>query len=153
MPIAYVGIGSNVGNREKNCFHAIELLEGKGIKVRKKSSLCETEPWGYKNQPAFLNMAVEIETKLGPEELLKLLKEIEAEIGRKKSFRWGPRVIDLDILLFDNIILSEEDLKIPHPHMHERDFVLIALNEIAPGINHPVLNVSIDDLLHRSVGK
>ncbi|MGB9716249.1 MAG: 2-amino-4-hydroxy-6-hydroxymethyldihydropteridine diphosphokinase [Thermodesulfovibrionales bacterium] len=139
MAIAYIGIGSNLGNRQENCIHAIDLLEKNGITVKKRSSMYETKPWGMKDQPDFINMALEIETDLDPKELLKILKNIEKEIGRKESFKWGPRVIDLDILLFNDLILSEDDLKIPHPLMHERNFVLKPLCEIAPDKIHPVL--------------
>ncbi|MBE0426732.1 MAG: 2-amino-4-hydroxy-6-hydroxymethyldihydropteridine diphosphokinase [Nitrospirae bacterium] len=149
MSTAYIGIGSNLGNREENCFHAIELLEKKGIKIKKKSSLYETEPWGIKQQPIFLNMAVEIETELEPDKLLRLLKDIEKKLGRKNTLKWGPRIIDLDILIFDDIILNKKDLKIPHPLMHKRGFVLKPLNEIAPKINHPLLNRSIAELVQQ----
>ena len=149
MSIVYIGIGSNLGDREKNCTRAIELLEKKGITVKKKSSLYKTEPWGIKDQPEFLNMAIEIETYLKPRELLGFLKQIEAEIGREKSYKWGPRLIDLDILLFDDIILDEDNLKIPHPLMHKRDFVLRPLQEIAPDIIHPSFKMNIGKLLQK----
>jgi len=107
----------------------------------------ETEPWGVKDQPRFINMAVEIETGLYPRELLKILKNVERELGRKESFKLGPRSIDLDILLFEDIILKEDDLEIPHPLMHKRDFVLKPLCEIAPDRIHPVLKKKICDLV------
>ncbi len=146
MATVYIGIGSNLGNRRENCLHAIELLQKKGIIVTKRSSLYETEPWGLKDQPRFLNMALEIETGLEPAALLRILKGVERELGREKSLKWAPRIIDLDILLFDNIILNEDNLKIPHPLMHKRDFVLRPLCEIAPNITHPVLRMSIGEL-------
>jgi 2-amino-4-hydroxy-6-hydroxymethyldihydropteridine diphosphokinase len=149
MSIVYIGIGSNLGDREKNCARAIELLRGKGITITKKSSLYETEPWGIKDQPEFMNMAIAIETDLNPHELLALLQKVEVQIGRKKSYQWGPRLIDLDILLYDNIVIDEESLKIPHPLMHERDFVLRPLREIAPGMIHPVLKMNMGELLQR----
>ena len=148
MSIVYIGIGSNLGNREKNCRQAVELLENKGILIKKKSSLYETEPWGIRDQPLFFNMAIEIETELKPEELLEVLQAVETEIGREKTFKWGPRIIDLDILLYDDIILREETLTIPHPLMHERDFVLRPLSEIAPDMKHPILQLSIGELLN-----
>jgi len=149
MSIVYIGIGSNLGDRQENCLHAIELLQKKGIVVTKKSSLYETEPWGYKDQPQFINMAIEIETEFNPEELLTVLKNIEREMGREESFRWGPRKVDLDILLFDTIILTEDSLEIPHPLLHKRYFVLRPLCEIASDILHPLLKVSIFDLLQQ----
>lgn len=147
MAIAYIGIGSNLGNRQENCLHAIELLEEKGIIVKKRSFMHETEPWGVKDQPRFINMTIEIETGLEPKEFLRILKNVERELGREKSFKWGPRSIDLDILLFDDLVLKEDDLEIPHPFMHERDFVLKPLCEIAPDRIHPVLKKKICDLV------
>jgi 2-amino-4-hydroxy-6-hydroxymethyldihydropteridine diphosphokinase len=144
---AYIGIGSNLNDREKNCLRALELLQKKEINIIKRSSFYETEPWGVKDQPSFINIAVEIKTEVEPEQLLKILKDIEKEIGRKESFKWGPRVIDLDILLFDDIVLNENNLKIPHPLMHQRDFVLKPLCEIAPNARHPAFKLSIYELL------
>jgi len=149
MSLAYIGIGSNLGNRQENCLHAIELLQEKGVIVTKRSSLYETEPWGMKDQPPFLNMVIEIETELDPKVLLRVLKDVEKELGRKESLKWGPRVIDLDILLVDNLILNQDGLIIPHPLMHKRDFVLRPLAEIAPDIKHPLLKLSIDELLQK----
>ena len=149
MSIVYIGIGSNLGDRKANCMRAIELLAGKGIVVRKESSLYETDPWGDKNQPKFINMAIEIETELKPQDLLGILAGIEKELGRKKSRKWGPRIIDLDILLYNSITIDQDDLKIPHPFMHERDFVLKPLYEIAPDVKHPVLNLSTGKLLQK----
>lgn len=148
MSVSYIGIGSNLGNRQENCFRAVEILEKRGIKVQKQSSLYETEPWGVKVQPRFINMVVKIETTLKPNNLLRLLKDIEREIGRQDSFHWGPRIIDLDILLFNSLVLNEENLQIPHPYLHEREFVLRPLNEIAPDVIHPVFHMSIDKLTH-----
>ncbi len=147
MSIVYIGIGSNLGNREENCKRAIELIPEKGIRVSECSSMIETEPWGVTDQPKFINMAVEVETSLGPEELLSVLKKIEHDIGRVPDIRWGPRAIDLDILLYDDIILKQPDLEIPHPGIKERDFVLKPLTEIAPDIVHPVLKKRIKELL------
>jgi len=149
MSTVYVGIGSNLGNRGRNCIRTVELLEQKGIVVKKRSNLYETEPWGVKGQPLFLNMAVEIETTLSPRRLLEIVKGIEEEAGRVRTFRWGPRIIDIDILFYDNRVILEDQLKIPHPFLHERAFVLKPLDEIAPDIIHPVLRVSVHELLHR----
>jgi 2-amino-4-hydroxy-6-hydroxymethyldihydropteridine diphosphokinase len=128
---------------------AIEILEQKGIEVQKKSSLYETEPWGVEDQPRFMNMAVQIETTLKPHDFLRLLKDIENELGRQESRRWGPRVIDLDILLFNELVLNEKDLQIPHPYLHEREFVLRPLNEIAPDVIHPLFRLNINELTKR----
>jgi 2-amino-4-hydroxy-6-hydroxymethyldihydropteridine diphosphokinase len=148
MSVSYIGIGSNLGNRQENCLRAVEILEKRGIKVQKRSSLYETESWGVKDQPRFINMVVQIETTLKPNDLLRLLKDIEGEIGRQDSFHWGPRIIDLDILLFNTLVLNEENLHIPHPYLHEREFVLRPLNEIAPDVIHPVFHMSINKLAH-----
>ena len=148
MPTAYIGIGSNLGNREENCEKSIQLIEeDSGIKVTKRSSMSETEPWGIKDQPKFINMAVEIVTDLKPEALLSLLKKIETESGRTTGKQWGPRVIDLDILFYDDLVLKTPGLEIPHPEICKRDFVLIPLKEIAPDKVHPVLKKTIKELL------
>jgi len=147
MHIAYIGMGSNLGNREENCERAIKHLIKNGIKVTKRSSMIETEPWGVKDQPKFINMAVEIETGLRPDELLRLLKKIEVEVGRLPASRWGPRIIDLDILFYDDIVIKTSELEIPHPDMGERNFVLKPLAEVAPDKVHPVLKKSVKDLL------
>ena len=147
MAIVYIGLGSNLGDRNKNCLRAIELLKQNGLTVTKQSSVYETEPWGIAEQPAFLNMALKAETGLAPEELLALLKKIEKDMGRQETVRWGPRIVDLDILLYDEIILNTDALTIPHPLMHEREFVLGPLAELAEGLIHPVLKKKIGDLL------
>jgi 2-amino-4-hydroxy-6-hydroxymethyldihydropteridine diphosphokinase len=147
MPTVYIGIGSNLDNREENCKKAIKLLLENGIQVVKISSMIETEPWGIKEQPKFINIAVMIETGLEPKELLDLLKKIETEMGRLPNIRWGPRIIDLDILLYGSLVLNTPELKIPHPGISERIFVLKPLAEIAPNILHPVLKKSIKTLL------
>jgi 2-amino-4-hydroxy-6-hydroxymethyldihydropteridine diphosphokinase len=146
MAIVYIGIGSNLGNRQENCREAVRLLRENGIRVLRQSSLLETEPWGVTDQPRFINMAVEAETDLEPRPLFAVLKNIEAAMGRTEAVRWGPRVIDLDILFYDDLVIDTAELKIPHPHLHERDFVLIPLAEIAPEKTHPRLNKSMREL-------
>ena len=143
MSIVHIGIGSNIGNRQENCREAVRQLGLRGVKVVKQSSMIETEPWGVADQPRFINMAVEAETDYAPETLFTALKEIEAAMGRTEAVRWGPRVIDLDILFYDDMVLDTPELKIPHPYLHERDFVLIPLAEIAPEKIHPVLQKSV----------
>ena len=149
MAIVYLSLGSNLGDREGNLERAIELLQERGLLLRKRSSLYETEPWGRTDQPLFLNMALEIETALEPRALLSELQRVEVQAGRKKTYRWGPRTVDLDILLYNHIILNEEALKIPHPFMHEREYVLKPLDEIAPDAVHPVLQMSVHELFVR----
>ena len=149
MSVAYIGIGSNLGDRGFNCKQAISLLRQKRIMVSKESSLYETKPWGVRDQPLFLNMAIEIETDLKPFELLRTLKDIEKKMGREETFLWGPRIIDLDILLYDNYIVNEKGLRIPHPHMQDREFVLRPLCEIAGDMTHPLLLLSIEELLQK----
>jgi len=147
MAVGYIGIGSNLGDRKANCEKSIALLKQKGIKVLKRSSFYETEPWGIKEQPKFINMVIEIETNLGPEELLRTLKEIEVAMGRVKNVKWGARIMDLDILLYEEMIIKTPLLEIPHPYMKDREFVLKPLFEIAPDRVHPVFKKSIKELL------
>jgi 2-amino-4-hydroxy-6-hydroxymethyldihydropteridine diphosphokinase len=143
MSTVFIGIGSNLGNREQNCTSAIKLLIENGLKVTKMSRKVETEPWGVENQPRFINMAVKAETVLEPLKLLAMLKDIESRLGRKSDIRWGPRIIDLDILFYDDIVIKTPELNIPHPGISERVFVLRPLSEIAPDKIHPVLQKSI----------
>ena len=147
MAIVYIGLGSNVGDRHRNCLTAIELLRQNGLLVARQSSMHETEPWGVTDQPEFVNMTVETETDLAPIKLLEVLKKIEKDMGRQDTIKWGPRIIDLDILLYDDIIMKTDSLTIPHSLMHERAFVLRPLSEIAGNFIHPVLKKSITDLL------
>jgi len=147
MPRAYLSIGSNLGDRINYINKAIEKLKQNNIKIIKSSNIIETEPYGYKEQGKFLNMAVEIDSDLEPLELMKLILEIESELGRIRTVRWGPRVIDIDIIFYDSLIINEPDLKIPHPDMQNRLFVLKPLHEIAPDFVHPVLKKTITELL------
>lgn len=147
MNLIYLSLGSNLGDREKNLDTALSELKNEGIVILKKSSIYETAPWGYEKQPEFLNMAMEGLTLLEPYDLLKLIKEIENKIGRKKTIKYGPRVIDIDIIFYNNIILKSEVLTIPHPLMHKRDFVLKPLCEIASEFIHPELKISVKKLL------
>lgn len=146
MAIVHLGIGSNIGDRKANCERALELLGGRGIKIKKVSSMYETKPWGLKEQPDFINMAAEAETDLSPEKLLDTLKRIEKEMGREETVKWGPRVIDLDILFYNDAIVDTQRLRIPHPFIRERDFVVTPLAEIAPDKVHPVLKKSVRQL-------
>lgn len=148
MSVAYIGLGSNIGDKTGNLKRAIEEL-GKvpGNKLLAVSSFYKTEPVGEVEQDWFINAVVKIETGLPPRELLKTLFDIERDLGRVREIKWGPRIIDLDILIYDDLVMEEEGLTIPHPCLHERGFVLAPLTEIAPGYVHPGLKKSISELL------
>ncbi|MBF0384788.1 MAG: 2-amino-4-hydroxy-6-hydroxymethyldihydropteridine diphosphokinase [Candidatus Omnitrophica bacterium] len=134
MPNVFIGIGSNLGKREDNIKQSLKLIKKKGISIKKVSSIIETEPEGGPRQGKFLNTAAHIQTKLSPLELLKELKSIEKEMGRVKGVKNGPRIIDLDILLYDDLKFKSPRLTIPHPRMYKREFVMVPLKEI---IKHP----------------
>ncbi len=145
---AYIGLGSNIGDREYQLNRAVELLKiTEKTQVTLVSSYYNTAPVGYEQQPDFLNAVVEIRTSLSSRELLRVCSGIEKELKRERIIHWGPRTIDLDILLYGCNIINDTDLVIPHPRMHERRFVLEPLNEIAPLVLHPVFNKTINDIL------
>lgn len=144
--IVYLALGSNMGSRLANLKNAVGNLTPQ-LNVKKKSPVYETPPWGFKEQPAFLNQVVMAETYLEPEELLAHLKRLETALGREPSFQNGPRLIDLDILFFDDIIIDSPLLVIPHPRLHHRAFVLVPLNDLAPNLFHPLLGKPVRELL------
>jgi len=144
--IVYIALGTNLGKRLANLRSAIRSMPPK-IEVLAESHVYETPPWGFENQPAFLNMVVKAETGLEPESLLTYLKQLEVQLGREQNFRWGPRLIDLDILFLDELIIDSPPLVIPHPRLHERAFVLVPLEDVAPNFIHPVLQRTVSDLL------
>lgn len=144
--IAYIGIGSNMDDRKANCRKAIEFVGDVG-RVISVSSFYYTEPVGYKEQDDFINAVAAVKTDRSPSELLALCRFIENGLGRTRTVRWGPRTVDLDILLYGDLILKQPDLIIPHPLMATRKFVLAPLVEIAPMVVHPVLNKTAGQLL------
>ena len=144
--IAYLALGSNMGNRLANLKAAILNLTPQ-MTIRKKSSVYETPPWGFQEQDAFLNQVVKVETYLEPQPLMHHLKRLETALGRVSNFQNGPRLIDIDILFFDDVIMDTLPLVIPHPRLHERAFVLVPLAELAAELAHPVLHKSIGELL------
>jgi len=146
MSLVYLSLGSNLGDRKENIERAIKELSKLG-KVLKISRFYETKPYGYFDQPDFLNSALLMETELGPEVLLEKLKEIERNMGRKDSGKWRERIIDIDIIFYDDLIVDSPNLKIPHPEMQFREFVLRPLSEIEPQKRHPLLKKSVEELL------
>ncbi|AST57825.1 2-amino-4-hydroxy-6-hydroxymethyldihydropteridine diphosphokinase [Thermoanaerobacterium thermosaccharolyticum] len=134
MTDTYMSIGSNVGDREGYLKSALIKLAKNSVIIEKVSPIYETEPVGYKEQGKFLNAVVQTKTELKPHELLKVINTVEKELGRERLIRWGPRTIDIDILLYGDVTINDDDLKIPHERMWERAFVLVPLNDIAPNI-------------------
>ena len=150
---AYVALGSNLGDKEANLRRALELLQERGVEVVKTSSFICTEPYGVTDQPQFLNGVCEVRTSLVPLALLHTLLEIEQEMGRVRLRHWGERNIDLDLLLYEDVVLDTPELKLPHPDMQNRDFVLLPLAEIAPELVHPILQKSIEELSNLFISK
>jgi 2-amino-4-hydroxy-6-hydroxymethyldihydropteridine diphosphokinase len=144
--IVYLALGSNMDNRFANIKAAISNLTPQ-MTVKKKSSVYETPPWGFEDQAAFLNQVVMVETYLEPEPLLAHLKRLEMALGRVRSFENGPRLIDIDILFYDDAIIDTALVAIPHPRLHKRAFVLVPLADLAPDLVHPVLRKSVGELL------
>jgi len=142
----YIALGTNLGDRFCHLCLAREFLLP-DVSVINESSIYITPPWGYVDQPEFYNQVLEIQTSLEPIRLLYYLKNIEKKMGRVETFRYGPRLIDLDILFYGNRIINTQELQVPHPRLQDRAFVLVPLNEIAPNFAHPILNNSIADLL------
>jgi 2-amino-4-hydroxy-6-hydroxymethyldihydropteridine diphosphokinase len=146
MHLVYIALGSNLGNRSGNLIAAIQYL-GPEVRVKKCSAVYETPPWGYEDQPKFLNQVLEVETDLAPGDLLDHVKKIESDVGREVSFRYGPRSIDIDILFFDDLVIDSPPLCIPHARIPERAFVLVPLADIAPNYQHPALDMTVESLL------
>lgn len=144
--VVYLALGSNLGDRQENLRQAIAALPPQ-MEVKAKSHVYETPPWGYEEQAKFYNQAIQVETYVQPEPLLKHLKRLEVALGRHATFKNGPRLIDIDILFYDNLVWNSPLLTIPHPRLHERGFVLLPLLDIAPELVHPVLKKSIRELV------
>ena len=149
MVKAFLSLGSNMGDRLEYLSKAIDkIAQIQGCNILNKSRVYETEPWGYENQEAFLNLCISIETSLSPYELLESLQTIELELDRVRKIHWGPRTIDIDILLFDDIICEDDKLTIPHPRMSERAFVLIPLYDIEK--NLIIDGIKLEDLINKT---
>lgn len=149
MTVVAIGLGTNLGNRLKNLWNAVRTMKNRGITIKSVSDVFETPPWGVTDQPFFLNACVTAETDLPPDELLALLKETEAELGRIPSRRWGPREIDLDLLFYGQEVVATEGLTVPHREMGNRGFVLVPLNQVAPDWRHPGNGLSIREMTER----
>ncbi len=142
----YLSLGSNLGDRLGYIASAVEELKKLGS-LLSVSTVYESDPWGYRNQPKFLNCVLLLETSIAPEELLRKVKDIERRVGRIERFRWGPREIDIDILLCEGRVIKTPELEVPHPRMRERDFVLVPLTEIEEGIRDPVTGKPFKEFL------
>jgi 2-amino-4-hydroxy-6-hydroxymethyldihydropteridine diphosphokinase len=150
---AYLGLGSNLGVKEQNLELAVSMIEQEVGQISKKSSIYQTEAWGVENQDNYHNIVVEINTKLLPLKVIEKVLEIETKMGRVREQKWESRIIDIDILLFENFIISTDHLHIPHLFLEKRNFVLEPLNEIIPDFLHPKLRKSIAQLLAESTDK
>lgn len=147
MSKVWIALGSNMGEGWKNLDLAIKMMNERGVLVEKVSTYIETEPYGYTEQDNFVNAVCIAETKLSPRELLEVLLKIELDMGRVRIIKWGPRIIDLDILFYEDLIIDEEDLKVPHIEIQKRSFVLEPMNEISPDKIHPVFKKTVHQLL------
>ena len=143
----YLSLGSNLGDRVKNLKEALTVLDGEHLTTKRVSSFFETEPVGYREQPWFLNLAVAAETLLSPQELLRRCLEVERGLGRVRDIQGGPRTVDIDILLYDNVVARSSALTIPHERLAERRFVLVPLRELEPTARHPITERTVLEML------
>ncbi len=146
----FLSIGSNLEDREKNLSQTQLLLEKEGIEILKESSLYKTQPVGFPSKSWFYNQVLEVKANVKPEALLTLVKKIEQKMGRDLPAKKGPRIIDIDILLAEKTVIRTKNLEIPHPRMEKRNFVLVPFSEISPDTVHPLLNISVKDILKKS---
>ena len=152
--IAYIGIGSNLGDKFRHCNEAVEeIARHEDHVILDRSSFYKTEPWGKEDQDWFINSVIQLETTLDAQELLGFLHDIEIKLKRGKREKWSPRTIDLDILFFNDEVINSGGIRIPHPCIQERRFVLVPLSEICPELVHPLLKISIKKLLEKTKDK
>jgi len=145
--LIYLSLGTNLGNRQRNLDKSMDFIEDKVGKILKRSSVYKTKAWGVKDQPDFLNMVLEVETKFSPQFVLTTILSIETEMGRIRERKWYTRLIDIDLLFYEDLIIKESNLIVPHPYLQDRNFVLAPLMEIAPSLVHPVIKKTIEQLV------
>jgi 2-amino-4-hydroxy-6-hydroxymethyldihydropteridine diphosphokinase len=153
MKRVFLSFGSNLGNRIQNIEKALDLLPKAGVEIRRVSSFYKTEPVGVGTQPWFVNCVAQVSTKLTPRQLLKTLKSVERALGRRRSAVKGPRPIDIDILLYENVVVRSSVLTIPHERLGERRFVLVPLRELAAHTRHPVTQRTVREMLHDTMDR
>ena len=147
MPFSYLHLGSNQGHKVGHIVSALVLIEKEIGPIHATSSFYETAAWGLEEQEDFVNMAIKVETYLSPTELILAVAKIETKLGRKRVEKWGPRIIDIDIILYEDLVIKQENLEIPHPRMGDRRFVLVPMVEIAADVIHPITKLTLKEML------